>query len=91
MDAIAAFLQAVRFCRDLFVKQPPEERVRSVLWKLKAVAYGVVDSGHLWYLTSNAALCQKYVLIMSKQEPTLYYSKDEEGNLSLMVLVQVVN
>ena len=91
MDAIAAFLQAVGFNRDIFVKPPPEERVRNILWKLKAAAYGLADSGRLWYLTSNVALCQKFGLKKSTLEPTLYYHKDAHENLKLLVLVQVDN
>ena len=56
-----------------------------------ALAYGLVESGRLWYLTSNSALCQKFGLRKSKFQPTLYYRKRHADTLQLLVLVQVDN
>ena len=91
MDAVAAYLQALGFAREIFVRPPSEELAENVLWRLKAAAYGLVDSGRLWYLTSNVALCQSFGLNKSKYEPTLYFSKNRNGHLELLVLVQVDN
>ncbi len=52
-----------------------EEEQPDVLWKLTAAAYGLADSGRLWYLTSDTALTDEHGLKKSKLEPTLYYRK----------------
>lgn len=91
MDVRAAFLQAKGFDRCVYVRPPREEANSGVLWKLLTPAYGLVDSGRLWYLTSNSALCSTYGLERSAYEPTLYNSRSEDGSLSLIVVVQVEN
>lgn len=91
MDVRAAFLQADGFSRTIFVRPPREEQQPHVLWKLLSPAYGLVDSGRLWYLTSNAALCKEYGLTRSVYEPTLYFGRNKSENLSLLVVVQVDN
>ena len=91
MDAVSAFLQATGFAREVYVLPPKEEQAKGVIWKLLAPAYGLVDSGRLWFLTSRVALCNDFGLSPSKTEPTLFYHKDEKDNLTLLVLVQVDN
>lgn len=91
MDVRAAFLQADGFSRSIYVRPPREEGQKNVLWKLLAPAYGLVDSGRLWYLTSNSALCGEYGLSRSILEPTLYYSRSSAKSLELLVVVQVDN
>ena len=72
MDVRAAFLQAKGFNRTIYVRHPHEEKQPNILWKLLAAANGLVDSGRLWYLTSNSALCNSFGLIRSAIESTLY-------------------
>jgi len=91
MDVRAAFLQADGFKRTIFVRPPREQSQPNVYWRLLAPAYGLVDSGRLWYLTSNAALCNEYGLTRSAFEPTLYYDRNDGNSLSLLVVVQVDN
>jgi len=91
MDVRAAFLQADGFNRTIYVRPPREEDQRDIYWQLLAAAYGLVDSGRLWYLTSNAALCNEYGLKRSAYESTLYYERNKDGNLELLVVVQVDN
>ena len=91
MDVRAAFLQANGFNRTIYVRPPREEEQPGILWKLLTAAYGLVDSGRLWYLTSNTALCDSYGLTRSAYEPTLYFSRDKNENLDFLVVVQVDN
>ena len=91
LDAVAAFLQADGFERIVFIRPPREENSSGLVWRLLAAAYGLGDSGRLWYLTSNTALCKDYGLSKSKTEPTLYYLQNKDGRLQLLVLVQVDN
>eukprot|EP00171_Calliarthron_tuberculosum_P001417 IDg1417t1 len=91
MDVKAAYLQAKGFERDIYVHPPREEQSRGVLWKLTAAAYGLADSGRLWYLTSDAALTSEFGLTKSKYEPTLYYRKNAEGDLAFVLATQVDN
>jgi hypothetical protein len=58
LDIKAAYLQAEEYNRLVFVKTPREEGEYANLWLLMAAAYGHVDSGHLWYITSSKAMRQ---------------------------------
>jgi len=89
MDVKAAFLQAHGFEREVFVKPPREECAPGKLWKLEAAAYGLTESGRLWYLTSDSSLTKKFGLIRSKYDPTLYYSKNDSGMLDFLLVTQV--
>lgn len=73
MDIRTAYLQAQGFDRTIYVIQPREADDSSVLWKLLAADYGLVDSGSLWYRTSDLALVTEHGLTRSRYEPTLYY------------------
>ncbi len=91
MDVTAAFLQARGFNRDIFVRPPREEGAQGVLWKLTAAAYGLVDSGRLWYLTSDSALVNKFKITKSKLENTLYFRRAQTGELCFVLICQVDN
>lgn len=91
LDVTAAYLQANGFCGQIYVRPPREECDTGTLWKLEKAAYGLVDSERLWYLISNEALCSKFGVIRSQTEPTLYFEKDAQGDLQLLILVQVDN
>lgn len=90
MDISTAFLQASGFKRAVFVKPPKEAKDPNGLWKLKAAAYGLVDSGRLWYRTSDHALVSEHKLTRSRYEPTLYY-KRVNGELAFALVAQVDN
>eukprot|EP00171_Calliarthron_tuberculosum_P021088 IDg21088t1 len=91
MDIKAAYLQAQGFERTIYVRPPREEGRSDVLWRLTAAAYGLVDSGRLWYMTSDTTLTEKFGLTKSKFEQTLYYRKDTEGDLVFALATQVDN
>lgn len=91
MDVKAAYLQAQGFNRDIYVKPPKEENDSDRYWKLTAAAYGLTESGRLWYLTSDSALTEVYGLSKSKYENTLYFKKSSEGNLVFLLVTQVDN
>lgn len=91
MDVRAAFLQARGFFRTIYVRPPKEEKDSASLWKLLASAYGLVESGRLWYRTSDGALVDEYGLTRSRYEHTLYYRKEESGSLSFVLATQVDN
>jgi len=76
MDITAAYLQAKGFDRDVYVKPPKEDNSSNVLWLLTAAAYGLTNSGRLWYLTSDHSLTEIFGLSRSTFEPTLYYRND---------------
>ena len=77
--------------RIVYVRSPEEESFIGILWELLTTVYGFVDSERLLYLTSSSALGEKYVLTKSKLEPTLYFSKIIDGDLNLLLIVQLDN
>lgn len=89
MDMITAFLQALGFNREIYVRPPREATAPGILWKLNAAAYGLTDSGRLWYLTSNGELVSKHGLKRSRYDYTLYQSTDERGKMDFLLAVQV--
>ena len=91
MDIKTAYLQAQGFNRQIFVRPPKEVKDRSGLWKLCAPAYGLVDSGRLWYRTSDCALISDYHLTRSRYEHTLYYKQDASHSLTFLLVTQVDN
>jgi Reverse transcriptase (RNA-dependent DNA polymerase) len=56
LDVKAAYLQAAGFQREIYVRPPSEEGDNSHVWKLEKHAYGLADSGRLWFLTAFKAL-----------------------------------
>lgn len=64
---------------------------KDVLWQLTAAAYGLADSGRLWYLRSDNALTEIFGLTRSKYEPNLYYWKYLHGLLNFILVTQVDN
>eukprot|EP00171_Calliarthron_tuberculosum_P023073 IDg23073t1 len=91
MDVTAAFLQAQGFKRQVYVRPPRDECAADQFWRLTAAAYGLCDSGRLWYLTSDAALRSGFGLTRSRLEPTMYYEKDSNGLLCFLLVAQVDN
>lgn len=87
MDVKSAYLQAKGFKRDIFVRPPREENDSAGLWKLLVPAYGLTDSGRLWYLTSYEALTTHYGFEQSKLDPSLYLRTS--GSSTLILVVQV--
>lgn len=87
MDVKTAYLQARGFNRTIYVRPPREDNDSANLWKLSAPAYGLTDSGRLWYITSHIALTQTFGLTRSRFEPSLYYMR--RGESALMLVVQV--
>lgn len=91
MDAEAAFLQAKGFHRQIYVRPTRETQDPTGLWLLLAAAYGLADSGRLWYRTNDAALSNVYNLQRSAYEPTLYFRKNADQKLVCVLVVQVDN
>ena len=89
MDVKAAFLQAKDFHKDVYVKPSKEEHGSETYWKITAAAYGLTESGRLWYLTSDSALMEVYGLRKSQYENTLYFEKNGQGysKFNLVTLV----
>ncbi|KAA8492111.1 Copia protein [Porphyridium purpureum] len=78
VDVIGAYLQSGPIDRDVYVRPPPAIEQASILWKLNAKAYGLIDAGRQWLLTSDKALTE-LGLQQSKLYPQLFY------NTSLLV------
>ena len=89
MDIETAFLQAIGFSRQIYVRPPREARSSHQLWRLELPAYGLSDSGRLWYLTSDRELIKSFGLTRSSYDYTLYYSTDSTGLLDFILAVQV--
>lgn len=87
MDVKSAYLQAKGFTRDIYVRPPREENDVDGLWKLLVPAYGLTDSGRLWYLTSYEALTTRYGFKALRLDPSLYLRTSENGTLLLVVQV----
>lgn len=90
MDVTASVLQSNGFNRDIYVHPTHEEKASGKLWYLLAGVYGLVDSGKLWYRTSDYALTSKGNLSKSKYEPTLYFRKNH-SKLCFLLVTQVDN
>jgi Reverse transcriptase (RNA-dependent DNA polymerase) len=89
LDIKAAYLQAEDYDRLVSVKPPKEEGNNASLWLLMAAAYGLVDSGRLWYLTSSKALPQFGLSCSSLYSCT--WTLREGDRVCLIVLVQTDN
>jgi Reverse transcriptase (RNA-dependent DNA polymerase) len=86
LDIKAAYLQASGFDREIFVRPPKEEADSIHLWQLEKPAYGLVESGRLWFLTAFKAL-EAHELQPCPYDKTLFKLKD----CSLFVTTQVDN
>ena len=89
MDVKCAFLQADGFHRIIYMKPPIEDPSRNYLWRLDKPAYGLADSGRLWWITSDLAI-KEFGLTVSTFEPCQYYSKRNQ-DLAFLLVTQVDN
>ena len=86
-DVQAAFLQAVRLDREIFVKPVVEADNPGLLWKLKKPMYGLEDSGRLWYITITDFLKSRNCQMLVTDLACLYWHKD--GILHGMITIHV--
>lgn len=92
MSREAASLQARGFNRKIFVKPPRKESDRSVLWRFTVATYRLVDSGRLWYFTSNAVHNSTSGLTRSVFGFTLYFENHRTTDqLDLLLVTQLHN
>ena len=56
MDISGAYLQGTGWIRVVCIRPPSEDNSEDILWLLEKPAYGLVDIGRIWYLTSDDAL-----------------------------------
>lgn len=87
MDVKAAYLQAKGLNLIIYVRPPREENDPSGLWLLLTAAYGLTESGRLWYFTSYAALTKKFGAKQSSHEKCFYFL--HRGPEFLLIVVQV--
>jgi Reverse transcriptase (RNA-dependent DNA polymerase) len=86
LDVKAAYLQATGFNRKIYVRPPKEERDSNNVWRLEKPAYGLADSGRLWFLTAFRAL-ESHGLNACPYDKTVFASK----TALLFVTTQVDN
>ena len=91
MDVESAFLQALGFSRRIYVRPPREANTPDILWLLELPAYGLTESGRLWFFTSDKELIKSFGLVRSSLDYSLYFSKDASGSLDFVLAVQVDN
>ena len=91
MKVKAAYLQAKGFGRDIYVFPPQEYPNRTVLRKPTAATYGLVDSGQLWYLTSDSSITETFGAKKSRYKPILYYRLNDYGDPSFLLVPEVDN
>jgi hypothetical protein len=89
LDIKAAYLQAEDFIREIYVTPPQEEAEYYIVWRLTAAAYGLADSGILWFLTSSRAL--KTFGLTSSCLDSSTWVMNYNTQVCLIVLVQVDN
>ena len=89
MDISGVYLQGLGWSRIIYIRPPQENNSENTMWILEKPAYGLVDSGSIWYLTSDDAL-KNYGLHRDSREYTLY-AKKSGNSISLIVLTQVEN
>ena len=87
-DVKSAFLQGKDINRTIYLEPPKEEKKPFVIWKLKKVAYGLVDAARNWYesiLEEMIAIgCRKSIY-----ENALFYYQDNDGCLQGMMTSHV--
>lgn len=84
-DVKATKLQAKGFNRDVYARSPREPNAKGLLCKQEAAAYGLVDLGRLWHLTSNKASTASHGLRRSTFDHALFYALDSRGELEFML------
>jgi hypothetical protein len=86
IDVKNAYLQAMGFNREIYVRPPKEENEKTQEWCLEKPAYGLADGGRLWFLTGVRAM-QDHNLRYFPYDRTLFASNDA----SIIVTTQVDN
>lgn len=90
VDIKSAFLQALGFTREIYVKPPPGWTSSSrIYWRLLKPAYGLVDAPRLWQLTIEQWLTEMG-FIMNVGMPQLFLLRDGNKEISV-ILVKVVD
>ena len=80
-DMKSAFLQGDEMERDVYIKPPKEACEKDgYVWKLKRCLHGLSDASRQFYMSVSAQMkqlgCQQCSV-----EPTLFYRRDENGQL----------
>jgi transposase InsO family protein len=80
-DIKSAFLQSKPIEREVFLQPPEEADVQSgFIWKLERCLYGLNDAARQFY----SSVTETLILLgcsQSKLDPSLFYSKNPEGEL----------
>lgn len=76
--------------KDLFLNTPPGMHVdEGFIIKLNKTIYGLVHSPRAWNAHLTDSFVNDYGLFVSVHDPCLFFSKDQDGNLNLLVAVHV--
>ena len=88
MDIKTAFLQGMKFERDVFLVPPPEAEVeKGRIWKLNKCVYGLTDASRVWYLTVREKLVKLGMNPSVHDEAIFTYQSD--GKLQGVVSTHV--
>ena len=74
MDIKTAFLQGMKFDRDVYLLPPPEAKVeKGYIWKLNKCVYGLTDASRVWYLTVRDQLLKFGMKVSAHDEAVFVY------------------
>ena len=79
LDVKTAYLQGYQMKREVFIK-PPKEAQSKKLWRLKKTIYGLKDAARAWYERVRGVV-EELGGKRSSMEPTLFFWKNEKGEL----------
>ena len=84
-DVTAAFLQADKLDRDVYIEPPKERKKPGVIWKLLKPCYGLKDASRQWYNSSS-----KYLISLgmkqSKSDACLFYLHENDKLQGILLM-----
>lgn len=87
MDVKSSYLRAKGLSHEVFVRPSKDEEDGGTLWMLLVSAYGLTDSGRLWYMTSHEALTKRFGFAQSTLDSSMYVREDKSERVILVVQV----
>ena len=86
-DVRAAFLQADKLEREVYIEPPKERKRNGYIWKLLKPCYGLKDASRKWFESASKCLSD-LGMKQSKSDSCLFYYH-ENGKLEGILLMHV--
>ena len=88
LDIKAAFLQAEKIDREVFVRPPKSIKRAGTIWHLLKPLYGLADSCRNWYFTLRNALID-LGFVCSQEDKALFYMRTDDLVLDGILIIHV--